>query len=56
MTRADSKIEKTIIDRIGDEPNFALAWAILRLATAHDRLALGVEELAAALESLVESK
>ena len=57
MTRiAAEKIEKTIIDQIAIEPGYALTWAILQLATAHDRLAQGVEELAAAMKSVAESK
>ena len=53
LTKADQKVPP-LLSKAGNE-----AWWFrdhLQLATAHDRPAQGVEELAAALESLAESK
>ena len=57
MTHAPDPSEAAIIAGLAAEPNnFEVAYALLKLARSHDKIAQSIESLAAALSDLAESK
>jgi hypothetical protein len=55
MTNNDPN-EAAIIAGLAVEPGFAIAFSVLKLAKAHEKVAMAIESLSAALSDLAESK